>query len=132
MIERFDRPQVRETRQDLQTALDALADEHDIVIEVDGGRFNATSVTYKVSCMVKDEGAAVRPEAEDFKRYAVGWGLSPDDLGREFESRGTIYVITGAKPRSTRYPILADRKGDGKSYKFPVFTVKQGLREKVA
>ena len=65
-------------------------------------------------------------EAMDFKRYAPMFDLEADDFGKTFNMRGKEYKIVGLKPRSKKYPVLAE--ADGKVYKVPVDMVNTYLK----
>ena len=51
--------------------------------------------------------------------------IKKDDLGKTFDHMGDTYVITGCKPRSTKYPILAEHIYSKKTYKFPAIVISQ-------
>ena len=55
------------------------------------------------------DGVAETQVVRDFCRLAPTWGLTSNHLGAEFTSRGRRFKICGAKPKSYKYPILADR-----------------------
>jgi len=65
------------------------------------------------------DGSAISKEAEDFKRYAMDYGLEPSDLGRTFDSNGWTFTLTGLRPGRPKFPLLA-RRSDGKIFKFPI------------
>jgi hypothetical protein len=96
-------------------------------IAAKGGSIGTTFVTLKFEfAEVGKDGVAEPREAADFKALARFHGLSADDLGKPFVSRGEHYEIVGLKPKSHKFPILG-RHCDGKVYKFPAESVKQGL-----
>lgn len=51
------------------------------------------------------------------------FGLTADQFGATFTFRNKKYTVTGLKPRSSRFPILA-RNEAGKVYKFPANALK--------
>lgn len=124
-ITNFDRTNLRMLRQAIDAALEDVGKDYGISIEAGNATFGENIATFKVECAtIAKNGKVVSKAAEDFNRYAQMFGLEPSDLGREFTHRGRRYTITGLKPRSHTYPIVATRD-DGKSFKFPVSAVKQ-------
>lgn len=129
MIQSIDRSTCRLLRDKINESLQELAQELGVTIEAGNASFTNSNVTFKVNIATKNEDGSVNTkEAEDFRRYAARYGLKPDDLGREFTSNGKRFKITGAKPRASRYPILAERIPDGKGYKFAPFQVQVALK----
>ena len=84
------------------------------------GRF-----TMDVSSAAQD-GSIVTKEGKLLDQFAVALGLPMDVRGKTFMQKGHLFTITGYAPRSTRFPILADR-ADGKVFKFPISSVKLHL-----
>jgi len=124
----FDRATVRETRSRLQAALDTVAKELGCQIQVGNASFSGPNCTFKVECaVVGKDGTAQTQETTDFKALATRYGLSPDDLGKVFTTGGHEYRVAGLKPKSHRYPIVAVRVKDDKTYKFPADVVKLAL-----
>lgn len=121
-IEQFDRTAVRMVMNECEAALQAVADKHGLRLVRKNVSFreNECPVAFKLLTTVTDSvGEVVTPEAQDFKRCAVMFGLKPEDLGREFMAlSGKRFKICGAKPRNRKYPILAKCVITDKVYKF--------------
>ena len=64
------------------------------------------------------DGSTLDPERMLFETLAEGFGLSPDDFGREFYTGRERFRVVGIDPRRLEYPISATRIPDGKGYKF--------------
>lgn len=64
--------------------------------------------------------AGVDRRAENFARYAFTYRLPSDGLGKLFLLSGEVFEITGIEPKNRRYPLIARKHSDGKSYKLPV------------
>jgi len=112
----------------LQAALDTVAAELGYQIQVGNASFSGSQCTFKVECaVVGEDGMAQTREATDFKARAALYGLSPDDLGKVFTNGGERFRVTGLKPKSRKYPIVAVRVKDDKGYKFPADMVKLAL-----
>ena len=126
-ITKFDRPSLKFLRGEIDTALKAVADKHDIVLKLGNISFSGNNASMKVEASVKNaSGEVITKEAEDFKRQAMFYGLEPSDLGKTVTMRGQKYTICGLKPKSTKYPILAKR-GDGAVVKVPLDMIKRAL-----
>ena len=116
-------------REAIEDNLKEFANEHNLALRFVSGSFNDHNMTCKIEFAVKDEsGKTQSKEADDFKFYGPSYGFKVTDLGRSFRLRNQNYTITGLKPRSRLYPILA-RRDDGKLYKFPPHDVKQALAD---
>ena len=106
---------------DAKTALAAVASKHGVSVEYKGGSFavDGGNAILKFEIAAPNaQGETLSREAEVFKRHAKEYGFKPEDLGTEFESGGETYQIIGLKRRSPKFPILASRVRDRKTYKF--------------
>lgn len=129
----FDRQTVKDTRDRLQTALDAVAADLGCQIKVGRASFarDGANCSFKIECaVVGDDGQVKTKEASDFTHCAVQYGLEASDLGREFTSNGNTFTVIGCKPKSYKFPILG-RRDDGKVFKFPAVIVRLGLGKNV-
>jgi hypothetical protein len=130
-ISKFDRATVRQILAECEEALRPIAEKHGLTLDRKGRTYHhdALPVMYQFLVAEKDEdGNVLSAVAKDFVKMASLYGLSSDDLGREFKSGGDTFRVTGLKPRSRKYPILAENVKTGKTYKFPLETVKAGLK----
>jgi len=125
-MQQIDRSSLRLAMSELEKVMKPVCDKLGLSLKMGGGSFTPQNAVCKFTIAVQDgSGNAVTREAEDFKRYAKSYGLSPDDLHRTFIYAGRQYKILGLAPRSAKYPILAER--DGKTVKMPLESVKAGL-----
>lgn len=120
MITKFDKPTLNALRPEINAALQEVAAKHGITIKLGNGTYTSVSADFKVS--LKVEGAA----ESELDNWALFHDLPKGLFGRTFKSGGETYTISGVKPRSSKFPILATNS-QGKTYKFPVETVRQGL-----
>ena len=110
-IKSFDRTTCRLLGEEVNAALQVIAKKYGIVLRAGGGRFESSNYRFKVEASIIDaSGTAKTPAVSDFERYAEMFGLQKTDLGKPFLCRGISYAVCGAKPRSHKFPILADRK----------------------
>ena len=59
---------------------------------------------------------------------AHAFGLEPDDYGKKFRTFNGVYLVCGIKPKARKYPVLGSHVHTGKTYKFRLDTVKDGLK----
>lgn len=124
----MDKPTARNLSEALKTFLEPFEEENDVKVTIGSGKFDTTTLTLKVELAeLAESGEALTRSANEFKTLASHYGLAPDDLGREFKDGIRTYKIIGLKPRSTRYPIIAESLSDKRRYKFGVATVKAYL-----
>ncbi len=64
------------------------------------------------------DGSIFDPEKSLFEGLAETYGLKPEVYGRRFLARGDWYKITALAPNRPRYPVSAERLGDGHGFKF--------------
>lgn len=131
-IEKFDRPTIRKILEECGEALEAVAEKHGLKLERKHCTYSSEElpVAFKfITVQLDTNGNAMDSRAKDFIRYASLYGLSESDFLAEFSRRGKTYRICGFKPRARKYPVLAECVQDGKTYKFPVDTVKAALAQ---
>jgi hypothetical protein len=108
-------------RKDAKLALERVAKEHHMQI----GRMRATYTEANLSLRVEVASFGMGGEArtKDWEAYrcaaVVDPALDPEALGNIRAWGGTSYRILGYKRRASRYPIVAERTGDGKGFNLP-------------
>ncbi len=126
---KIDRTFLRSFTGDAEKALAEIAENYGVSVKFKPGSFarDGSNATLKFEIAAPDPvtGEALGREAQDFKRRATDYGFEPEDLGSEFTVRGTVYRITGLKPRRRTNPICAERVKDGKGFKFPAEQIKR-------
>ena len=120
-IKQLDTQTLKIVRAKMDEAL-AVLEEIGIHGETAHISYQDQNATVKVEIsVIGDGGEVVTKTAADYDRYREMRGLP--ERGTQFTSRGTLYTITGFKPRSRKYPVIATR-ADGKGFKFPIDAVK--------
>jgi hypothetical protein len=115
----FNRQNIRQINAEMEAALTAIANKYGVDVKLGNTRFTGDNFTTKVQvATVGESGITMSKEATDFDRYKTILGIKMD-LGQEFQRNGKTYKIIGLKPRSKKYPVLAECS-DGKTYKLPV------------
>lgn len=129
-ITKFNKRNLTAIFAEVEAALAPIAERHGIKLERKrcSYREDELPVAFQfITVELDGEGNAMDSRAKDFVKYADLYGLSKDDFLAEFRSNGTLYRITGFKPRASKYPVLAEDVKTGKTYKFPAEKVKAAL-----
>jgi hypothetical protein len=133
---KIDRKFLKALKADAEHALASVATKYGVHISYKGGSFalDGGNATVKFEIVAPDAvtGKVVSMDAQGFAKNAVKYGLHPDDLGKEFTSRGHTYMITGLKTSRPKFPISASRVTDGKGFKFPADLVLRALGRQVS
>lgn len=119
-IERFDRPTLRRFRSTLEAKLAEIEEEFGVTMNIGSIRFSDTDFTARLSCGLGNADEAAQRE---WDQNCFFFGLKSDDFGRTFTDRGTPFTVTGIKPKSRKYPVLATNS-NGTTYKFPASVLK--------
>ncbi len=109
-------------------------EEHGIVFDSGGARFNGNNCTFKIKASVLNASGEVQSEeVENFKAYGTLYGLKEDDLGKTFRQGPDEFRITGAARfrRNLKYQIFAENTRTGRLFKFQAELVLQLLGRKV-
>ena len=120
----MDRKKVQLLRTKIAEVLEPLGKELGLKMSVVGNAsFSNSNVTFKVEVAeVNEDGEAQTRAVEEFKAYAVLYGLQEDMFGKTFTIGSNIYKICGLKAKAHKYPVLAKRS-DGKVFKFSVSSI---------
>jgi hypothetical protein len=133
-LTQFDRASVRQILNDCDSALQAVAKKYGLTLIRKNCNYypNEVPVAFKlIVTQVNEDGEGIDPSASDFLTHAEAFGLSKDDLGKTFTVRGDSFKVCGLAPKSHKYPILAQKIGTTKRFKFGVYEVRSFLeREK--
>jgi hypothetical protein len=127
----FTKPRIKALRPKIEKALQELAEAEGISIDLGSARFDSSNCTFKlVLSTVNQDGTVNTKEGEDFKFYGPNrYGLKAEALDATFTRQGESWTITGCKPRSSKYPILAKNR-NGKTYKFAPDDVRRAMDDK--
>lgn len=117
-VTKFDRITCKRVGEQVTERLEQLAAELGLAIKYKGGTFGEGSFTMKIeACVIGENGIVHSKEREDFTRYAAMFDLDPAMLDQTIPmASGESFTITGLKPASEKFPVLA-RRTDGKTFK---------------
>jgi len=126
-IKEFNRTNLKVLHKKAADALKEVADKFGVQVELGLGRFSPQEFRAKVTFNAVPDGDYEPKMVRDFKAFCWKWGMTKDDLGKEFTTwRGETYEIVGGRPRATKNPIVA-RRLDGKEFIFSAREVKHLL-----
>jgi len=130
-ITKLDKLTVRHIRKRLTNIVQPLAKELGVTIDLGNCTFSANNCRFPLKVSLLDaSGKAITEDAECFRNNAKLFGFEVDDFGRKFAFQGRQYTICGLRPKSRKYPIMA-QSDNGKTYKFPCRTVLSALGREV-
>ena len=129
-ITKFDKSNIRAIQDDVRKALSAVADKYGIKLERKGYTYSPDHLPmgYRfITVETSEDGEVLDSAAKDLDRYAYRHGLGEGLYGREFTNGVDTFRVCGYKPKSHKYPFIAENVKSGKKYKFAAQTVKRGL-----
>jgi hypothetical protein len=131
-ILQIDRQTVRQLREAIDENLKEIADEMGVEIKAGSATFSREGhVTFKVECsLIGKNGEVQTKEAIDFKTYEGRHGLPLSLLGQTFSLGTTQYKLVGYKPRSKKFPIVAECVQTRKKYKIPLWQVQTAFGQR--
>ena len=114
-------------RKDMKLALSMVESTHNLEFEI--GKMTYGNYTFKVTleAAIGKDGEEADLAKTKWDKECYSFGLKREDFGSKFKlTNGKIYIITDIKPRSTKFPIIAE-DSFGESFKFRATSVKMGL-----
>lgn len=122
----FDIASARTVKALIERKLKEIEDEIGVTVEVNN--FRLSSVNTMLINAAVSVGSEVKMEDTDIGRAfilnAARSGIDKSSLGKVFYERGTGYKIIGWKSGNFKYPVIAERVRDGRTYKFPTMTIR--------
>ena len=126
----FKREELREIRRELEKAIDThqqikMAQNGGLnkyVFDIGNCSYNDSKATFKLEVTIKGAKSEERVELEKNADY---FGL---DLNKEHPE----WILVGYNRKARGYPILMEKKSNGKTYKFTLESAKQMFKKEVA
>lgn len=112
------RSDIRNVRASLDTALEAVAKQHGLVLQLGTIRFSPDSFSVKLDGRLATAESA---EVASFKAKAASLGIDQSALGQTYADGSMTYRVVGMPPRGRR--VLVERIPDGKQFIAPSATV---------
>jgi len=126
----FKREELRQIRAELEKAIDThqqikMAQSGDLnkyVFDVGNCSYNDSKATFKLEVTIK---GAKSEERVALEKFADLWDI---DLNKDHPE----WILLGYNRKAREYPILMEKKSNGKTYKFKLESVKQMFKKEVA
>ena len=120
----MDKDKIKEIRKDMDAALRVIGSKHSLAFEIGRITYSDNGFGARVEAVMTSNSGESKM-AIDFRDKCGKYGFVPEDLGKMFkDSSGNNYRIIGLKPRNRKYPIIAEKLNNGKSFKFSALYVK--------
>lgn len=120
---------VDQFRLEFEDLVKDFEEKHGIKISLGNIRYSLRQLKSNMTVTIVKDGED--PEAVEgklnLKRYGYKFGLSEDDFNKRINYLGRVFKLKGIKPRSHKYPIIAEDVNDGKSYKLPTTCLRGDL-----
>lgn len=119
-------------RDEIRDTLQALGKQYGVKIIPGKAKYSATMVTFDLEvAIVNADGSAETRTRTDFKNFAIGYGMQPDWLDKQFvvPFSNKRYQILGLMPQSHKYPVLCKCLRTGKEFKLQAYTVIEGMKK---
>tara|TARA_R100001591_G_scaffold28249_1_gene39151 strand:+ start:683 stop:1060 length:378 start_codon:yes stop_codon:yes gene_type:complete len=123
----FEREELRQIRKELKKAIDThqqikMGDLNKYVFDVGNCSYNDSKATFKLEVTIKG--------AKSEERVALE--KSADYFGLDLDKDHPEWVLVGYNRKARGYPILMEKKSNGKTYKFTLESAKQMFKKEVA
>tara|TARA_R100001079_G_scaffold106901_1_gene75422 strand:+ start:94 stop:483 length:390 start_codon:yes stop_codon:yes gene_type:complete len=127
----FERQELREIRAELEKAISRHQEWHNKLdikslskynFDVGNCSYNDSKATFKLEVTIKGAKSEERVALEKFADYC---GL---DLNKDHPE----WILVGYNRKARDYPILMEKKSNGKTYKFTLESAKQMFKKEVA
>jgi hypothetical protein len=124
-MNKFTRDELRTFRDDFDVAVKGLKKKYGVEVELGNISFSPSAFRSKIEVTrsVSSDGSKIDIELEKFKKDARSIGVNEGLYGKKFSFSGRKFKVTGLKPRSPKFPIIAEEVSTGKSYKLPMRSV---------
>lgn len=119
MITAFDQATCQAVREAALAALRPAAGLLGLRVEPAGGSFEAHAFTVRFRFTVMQTAEGMSGEEAQFRSLCRLYGLTPEDSGRVFRSRGRTYRLAGFAPSRPKFCVVGQRVPDGKRFGFP-------------
>lgn len=128
----------RQMRDEIQTALEGVAQKFGLHFTVGNCRLDSVEATYQLNMVALGDDAEGKSPAElaeakaekIFAEHAMYVGLQESDFGKTFKAGRDTFQISGIKPSARKNTIIAKMLSNGKQYVFNHYDVKKYLEAK--
>jgi len=133
-IARFEKDVLRHIRNDIDAALKTVCEKYGVVFKIGNIKFSNVEFNTKMTCVIVGqtlEGLpTVNPDQVVFNQHCTRFSLNASDFGAKFHFGSDTFEICGIKLGSHKYPILAKKLSDGRTFKFAPSIIRDRLDAK--
>ena len=114
-IESFNKPQIVQLRNEIDKALDRVANKYGITISAGNCSFSGNEANFKLKLNTIGEGGTViTRESQMWDLYKGRTQCSHLSIGDEIQLQGNTYILSGYNTRAKKAPIqFTDSSGRG-------------------
>lgn len=125
----MDKKQVRAIMEDLEKHLREFAEKHNVIVEVQGSRYNEMEIRPKIKITTKEEGQTdEQVMAEAFRFKAELMGIDPEWYGKEITVNGSTPArIIRIDEKKRKYPVIVKAIHSDAMWKLSVDQVEMRL-----
>ena len=132
-MDNFDKGNLPELRKDINEALKAIAEKHNISISLGKCSFTNQCAEFKLDASIITEDGVMTKEASDFLRCSFKYGLDDSDLFKVFKGNdGKDYKLVGANINARKAPLVIQDIVTGKEYKCMTGFIRPYTKEELA
>lgn len=114
-ITQFNRTNLKAVNDEINDVLSKVLEKYGLSVKLGDISFDDNSFKTKLTVSTGSKSDSLK---RDFEKHAPKFGLKKSDFGKTINWSGEVFKIVGIKPRSTKYPLLAEKKGV--VYKLPL------------
>ena len=114
-IETFNKPQIVQLRNEIDKALDQVANKYGITIKAGNCSFSGNEANFKLKLnTIGDNGTVITRGSQMWALYKNRTQCSHLSVGDEIQLQGNTYTLSGYNTRAKKAPIqFTDSKGNG-------------------
>ena len=114
-IESFNKPQIVQLRNEIDKALDRVANKYGITISAGNCTFSGNEANFKLKLnTIGDSGTVITRESQMWDLYKGRTQCSHLSIGDEIQLQGNTYILSGYNTRAKKAPIqFTDSSGRG-------------------
>ena len=114
-IESFNKPQIVQLRNEIDKALDRVANKYGITISAGNCTFSGNEANFKLKLnTIGDNGTVITRESQMWDLYKSRTNCSHLSIGDKITIQGNSYTLSGYNTRARKAPInFTDSRGRG-------------------
>jgi len=117
----FTKSELKEFRKDLENSLEEIKEKYNISIDFGAISYEKDNFSFRASAVrtINESGEFVSPEQIMFNKHCRLFKVKEEDYKKIFSFGGMTFELTGFKPKSPKYSVLAMDVRSKKTFKLP-------------